>query len=525
MYYRNSEKVKEVLHIHMCERGYEMEIKRFAEKLEKQMKALSTVLREEIKKKSTYIKKIEAGDFIKKSQLSFITLKKKLTLIYRENKHKKSFIYGGAGALVLVLVLLFNFTNQAYEIKVEDKTIAIVRNIDEFTQAVDVLKEEVWQEYQQEFVLPENIVQESVKARKSKLTNDDEIIRNLKEQIDLKVKAVAILVNGQEVTVVNNKQIAKALLEDIKAPYVKEDGVYEKVNFAQSVEVKEVAADIASIRSQDEARTVILTGTDEEKIHEVQSGENSWVIAQKYKLSVDDIVKANPTINADKLKIGQEISLVVPKPYISVMTKEYVELVEHIPFETETVTTESLYKGDKKITVQGSEGKVEIKGYIVRENGIEINREIVQEKIISEPTTRVVAEGTKPRPATVASGAFSNPTRGRLTSRFGMRGGSKHTGIDIAAPTGTSIASADAGRVSFSGWSGSYGNLVIIDHENGYQTYYAHSSKLLVGVGQRVFKGQHIANVGSTGRSTGPHLHFEVRKNGTPINPSQFVRY
>lgn len=117
------------------------------------------------------------------------------------------------------------------------------------------------------------------------------------------------------------------------------------------------------------------------------------------------------------------------------------------------------------------------------------------------------------------------PISGVLTSRYGYRWGSTHTGIDIGASTGTSIKAAASGTVTFSGWKGSLGQLVVISHGNGVQTYYGHCSKLLVKSGTKVSQGQVIAKVGSTGRSTGPHLHFEIRVNGTSLNPLSYVSY
>lgn len=99
-----------------------------------------------------------------------------------------------------------------------------------------------------------------------------------------------------------------------------------------------------------------------------------------------------------------------------------------------------------------------------------------------------------------------------------------HTGIDIGASYGTSILAASSGTVILSGWQSGYGNTIIIDHGGGISTLYGHSSKLLVSEGQKVSAGQVIAKVGSTGMSTGPHLHFEVRKNGTPVNPLDYVK-
>ncbi|MEM1311019.1 MAG: peptidoglycan DD-metalloendopeptidase family protein, partial [Cyanobacteria bacterium P01_H01_bin.153] len=127
------------------------------------------------------------------------------------------------------------------------------------------------------------------------------------------------------------------------------------------------------------------------------------------------------------------------------------------------------------------------------------------------------------------TGVFVFPVNGRITSGFGYRrhpilGTSRlHAGVDFGAPSGTTIYAADSGRVIYAGWRGGYGNTVILDHGGGITTLYAHSSRLFVRVGQLVGQGQAIAAVGSTGLSTGPHLHFEVRQNGSPINPMGYL--
>ena len=121
--------------------------------------------------------------------------------------------------------------------------------------------------------------------------------------------------------------------------------------------------------------------------------------------------------------------------------------------------------------------------------------------------------------------SFIKPTSGVVTSRFGARWGRTHTGIDIGAPTGTAIKAAAGGTVIFSGWKGTLGKLVVVSHGNGVQTYYAHCSSLLVSSGQTVSAGQLIAKMGSTGRSTGPHLHFEIRVNGSAINPQSYIGF
>ena len=116
------------------------------------------------------------------------------------------------------------------------------------------------------------------------------------------------------------------------------------------------------------------------------------------------------------------------------------------------------------------------------------------------------------------------PTKGTLTSSFGKRNGRKHEGIDIAAPKGTPIYSAADGKVVFSGWGPTgYGKMVIIKHQHHLTTVYAHNSKILVKKGVRVKQGQKISLMGSTGRSTGPHLHFEVRNDTEPKNPIKYL--
>lgn len=115
---------------------------------------------------------------------------------------------------------------------------------------------------------------------------------------------------------------------------------------------------------------------------------------------------------------------------------------------------------------------------------------------------------------------ISNPV---ITSRFGWRSRGYHYGLDLAGPTGTPIHAAEAGVVTYADWFGAYGYLVKIQHASGYETYYGHCSKLIAQVGDEVAKGDLIAEVGSTGRSTGPHVHMEIRYDGTALNPEVFL--
>lgn len=142
-------------------------------------------------------------------------------------------------------------------------------------------------------------------------------------------------------------------------------------------------------------------------------------------------------------------------------------------------------------------------------------------------TEEKVEEEVEKQLSTLDGVYFSvKPVSGNITSRFGANESIRdhtHKGIDIAASNGTTIVAAADGKITYSGWMSGYGNLIIITHENGIQTYYGHCSKLYVSEGKEVSAGDKIAAVGSTGYSTGNHLHFEIRKNGTQINPQTYL--
>lgn len=357
---------------------------------------------------------------------------------------------------------------------------------------------------------------------------------SIKNEIDdiLKVKVTiyTVSVDGNELATFKTKAEAEKLLDDIIKPFTDNEEVeIEEVRFKEDVKIVEKLGDINDLQSNREYEEIlhyITKGTNETKIHKIEKGENYWVIAEKYNIKPDDLIKANPGVKPERLQIGQEISLVVPKPMITVVTTEIQEYTEYITFETEYEETNVLYKGEFRVKKAGKKGEREVKAEVAKENGIETQRDILEENIIKDPTTKVVLKGTKNPPPKIGTGVLAKPTsRGVITSPFGWRWGRRHTGIDIGLPTGTAVKAADGGKVIFSGTKGAYGKCIIVDHGANIQTLYAHNSKLLVKKGDKVFKGQTIANSGNTGRSTGPHLHFEVRKNGTPVNPTQYVKY
>ena len=162
-----------------------------------------------------------------------------------------------------------------------------------------------------------------------------------------------------------------------------------------------------------------------------------------------------------------------------------------------------------------------------RETAERADRELIETSRQIEQLIKRIQSGEKNIGG--STGTMTWPAEGEITSPFGWRvhpifGTQRlHTGIDIGADYGDAIRAADGGVVIHADWMGGYGNAVIIDHGNGISTLYAHNSQLLVDEGQTVAKGQTVARCGSTGYSTGPHLHFEVRQNGSPVNPLNYL--
>jgi murein DD-endopeptidase MepM/ murein hydrolase activator NlpD len=224
--------------------------------------------------------------------------------------------------------------------------------------------------------------------------------------------------------------------------------------------------------------------------HAVASGECLWNIARKYKVRMETIVAMNDLPSARYLRPGQ---------------------ILEVPDTDGTYV--SLKKGD---TVSGicKKYEVELTDLVNANPGVDVAALQIGEKLFI-PGSGALAQLFR----------FSWPVHGRISSRYGMRihpiygRRMMHTGLDIAAPYGTSIRAALGGRVKFVGWKGGYGKTVIVEHANGYETLYGHCSKILVNSGQTVKKGERIAKVGTTGVSNGPHVHFEVKKGGKRTNP------
>lgn len=178
-----------------------------------------------------------------------------------------------------------------------------------------------------------------------------------------------------------------------------------------------------------------------------------------------------------------------------------------------------MLKGQTKVKTKAKKGVRKVSAMVTYTNGKETNRKIIDQDVTKEAVAKTVLVGTK-EPDTFIK-PMSNIT---VSSNFGSRWGRQHQGTDFSTPVGTTVMASRAGKVTYASWMSGYGYCVMIQHEDGFQTRYAHLSSIKVSVGQSVSQGQTIALSGNTGRSTGPHLHFEIIKNGTPVNAMNYLK-
>lgn len=268
----------------------------------------------------------------------------------------------------------------------------------------------------------------------------------------------------------------------------------------------------------------------------VVDGDSPLGISSKLDISMDELERLNPGFTTNMMYVGDEILITQEEPFLAVTVTRTEVYLENTPYETSYVNDSSRYEGSSVVTQDGVYGTDRVTADVSYINGIETRRKVLDRVTVSDPTTKIVAIGTKPHPTDLPVSIqpevelgqmywpVGGPTGGEISEMmYGYGGYYGHDGIDIRAPYGTPIIAAESGVVTHSGWLGGYGYCIKIKHDNGIETVYGHASYLHVNVGEKVTQGQQIADVGSTGYSTGNHLHFEVRINGFCMNPINYL--
>ena len=245
------------------------------------------------------------------------------------------------------------------------------------------------------------------------------------------------------------------------------------------------------------------------------------------KVSVETkVTSADESASGGEIMQGDMVSIKSTVEPVSVRMVEEGKMKEVIEYETIKKKSDEYYQGDTRIEQEGKNGVQIFEGRLTKVAGEVVDRKEVSTSVIRDKQDKIILIGTKERPKTAPTGTYAMPLEYyTVTSEFGQRWGRLHAGIDLADPTGTTIYASDGGTVIRASYFGGYGNCVEIDHENGRVTRYGHCSALLVSEGDKVYQGQPIALVGSTGNSTGPHLHFEIILDGVQHNPREFVDF
>lgn len=388
--------------------------------------------------------------------------------------------------------------------------------------------------------------------------NNQSATTALKDSIKVVPAAVSIVIDGKPVATVQNQSEAKQAIESFAQQFVSKNvaqnmlnqtlssdtsnqsttaskGTYSilevskpagDVSLKQTVTFEKVPADSSTIIGNVNQVVQRLTKGDLVKdTYKVKSGDVLGSIASQFGLKLSDLLTLNPSLkDTSVLKIGQDVVVKKPQAFLDLQVKKKVSHTETISFPKKIKQTDTMYKGQKKVLQQGKAGQKRVTYEETITNGSVTTKSVLGEKILSNATTEIVEQGTKVI-SSRGTGIFQWPTHGGvITSPFGPRWGRFHKGIDIAGVSDHTIMAADNGVVVSAGWnSGGYGNRIVINHNNGFETTYNHLSQIDVHQGQVVRKGEAIGVMGETGDATGVHLHFEVYKNGQLMNPSNFV--
>ncbi len=359
----------------------------------------------------------------------------------------------------------------------------------------------------------------------------DRLIQMSDEDI---IESNGIYIDGEFYGAVEDASAIEATVQEILAPY-RSGKPNETVELTKPVEIKEGLYLTASLTAPEGIVELLRSEVEGETTYTVQAGETPSGVAKKNGISYADFKALNPDCEK-RFLIGDKVYLSRSVPFLSVKVTRRETYQTETPYQTETSVDSKKSISYSKVTQKGVKGLNEITADIEYINGIESKRSIISTKVLRETVNEKVVKGSK-----VSSGSgkvesstgngslgnlkFRSPINGgRVTSRFGARRSTgRHTGIDIVIGRGTPTYASEDGVVVLAKWYSSYGNCVIIDHGNGWQTLYGHASKLLVKQGQQVKKGDVISLVGSTGRSSANHCHFEIRRNGTRVDPGPYI--
>jgi len=449
-----------------------------------------------------------------------------------DNKKSHNKIFAVIGSAILALSILFGIGisfSSCYEIIIDEDSVCYVDDHTILDCAIDSARNIVVANLGIDAPVSTPAIEYKHVLKPFASTIDaDALTQTLVSEAAWTTEGAVLDVNNGELTYTfltesDGQAVLDALVAEALAK--EQDASIISTSFLETVTLTPVSVNLNSVTSTEEALASIKAGKEAVKIHVVQKGESFWSIAKKYGISVATLQKLNPDV-PEKLRIGQELQLTKLQPLINVVVNKIVVAEESIPFGEIVQESSSLLKGEYAIVTPGIEGTKSVTYQISEADGEPLSKVVLEEVVLTEPVAQVIDRGT----ATIATasrggdGALNWPVSGKITSPYGYRSSGFHNGLDLGAKYGTPVVAAAGGKVTLASYSGGYGYCVLIDHGNGMKTRYAHLSKISVKVGETVLRGEQVGLIGSTGNSTGPHLHFEVIVNGNTKNPVNYLK-
>lgn len=453
---------------------------------------------------------------------------KELTKYVKEgmSKHKElakilySYAAPVAAAAVFFIVVSFALTREyAIQVMLGDEAIGTISNYTVLENADRIITNKLVSTDDQSWNLDSKI--KMVSLGRKETVDERQLANNILAASDENIiEATGLYVDGEFIGAVKDPTKLKAALDSLKAPY--ENGNENRtVSFVENVSVLDGIFFADTVVPDDELAKLVVSEVSGAKYYTVASGDNPWGIAQKNGITYSTLLALNGVDSFKSLFVGDVVQVGASVPFLQVKYVERTTRQVEIPFTTKIEKNNSMTLGTTKVSQKGEKGLKEELVESVYIDGMLQNETVVQSTVLKEPVQQITQQGTVWNGTVVrgGSGKLIWPTAAGRVSRGFAGQYPAHNGVDIAAPIGTYIYAADSGVVTRALYTNvGYGIYCIVEH-GGYQTLYAHCSRLLVSVGQQVQKGQIIAYVGSTGNSTGPHLHFEVKNGNYRYDP------
>ena len=441
-------------------------------------------------------------------------------------KHKSltkdlfAYIVPAVAACVFFVVVNVGLTkNYALQVMLNDEPIGVIEDYTVLQNANKIIVNKLVTTGEQSWSLDSTV--KVVPASTGNNISERQLANNILSASDQDiVEATGLYVNGEFIGAVKDATQLNNALAALKAPYENGDA-NRVVSFVQSVSVLDGIFFADTVVPDEQLATLVSSEVSGAKYYTVVSGDSPWNIAKKNGITTSTLYSLNPDNSFKGLWPGDVLVVGASVPFLQVQYTEKTTRQVEIPYSRKTEKNNSMTLGTTKVSQKGVKGLKEELVESVYIDGVLQKETVVQTTVLKEPVTEITQQGTVWNGTVIqgGNGKLVWPTGGGYVSRGFVGQYPAHNGVDIAGPIGTHIYAADSGVVTKALYTNvGYGIYCIIEH-GGYQTLYGHCSKLLVSVGQQVRQGQLIAYMGSTGNSTGPHLHFEVKRGNTRYNP------